>query len=42
MHKTNNFQTEDVQSNPLNESPDNGSIQLLVHVLRGPILVLTK
>ena len=32
---------EQVQSNPLNGSPDNGSIRLLVQVLAGPILVLT-
>ena len=31
----------EVQSNPLNESPDIGSDQLLVQVLAGPILVLT-
>ena len=31
----------DLQSNPLNVSPDNGSIWLLVQVLAGPILVLT-
>ena len=30
-----------VQSNPLNGSPDDGSIQLLVQVLSGPVLVLT-
>ena len=30
-----------VQSNPLNGSPDNGSIRLLVQVLGGPIFVLT-
>ena len=29
------------QSNPLNISPVNGSIRLLVQVLGGPILVLT-
>ena len=30
-----------IQSNPLNGSKDNGSIRLLVHVLGGPILMLT-
>ena len=35
-----NLQIE-IQSNPLNGSPDNGSIQLLVQALAGPILVLT-
>ena len=30
-----------VQSNPLNGSPDNGSIRLLVQVLAGPILILS-
>ena len=31
-----------VQSNPLNGSPDNGSIRLLVLASPGPILVLTS
>ena len=31
-----------IQCNPLNGSPDNGSIRLLVQALAGPILVLTK
>ena len=41
-HRRGLQESEQVQSNPLNGSPDNGSIGLLAQVLAGPISVLSQ